>query len=235
MAYGAHGAADHVVFRAVASVDAARDYLHARGAALVGVEIDDAALAVGTNPWTGPVGFLMGNEVRERERGGGKGEGRDKNEERSKRNTHTHTPLPPPPLPSGHRPLPRPHRGVRLPGLHPPHRARHRLPQRRVRGRRRTARVRGVGGGPGSGAGGGEVRGGAAAAEDGAERCEEEGRRKGGGAFFQPFSYTLIPPPPSFLSGEPTLLPHEVDALRTARAAAKAGDWVDGLEGLALE
>ena len=65
MAHGAHGAADHVVFRHVASVGAAREYLHARGASLVGVEIDDASHDVTQDPWTGPVGFLMGNEVRE--------------------------------------------------------------------------------------------------------------------------------------------------------------------------
>ena len=36
-------------------------------------------------------------------------------------------------------------------------------------------------------------------------------------------------------TGMPTLLPHEVDALRASRAAAKEGDWVEGLQGLALE
>lgn len=38
-------------------------------------------------------------------------------------------------------------------------------------------------------------------------------------------------------AGMPTLLPHEIDALRAARAAAKAGagECVGGLEGLALE
>lgn len=33
----------------------------------------------------------------------------------------------------------------------------------------------------------------------------------------------------------PTLLPDEVEALRKTRAAAKEGDWVEGLQGLALE
>ena len=70
--FGSHGSAEHVPMRYFPTLEEAVRYLRAeRGAAIVGVEIDDAALPVTAQPFTGHTAFMLGNEV-----GGFFGEGR---------------------------------------------------------------------------------------------------------------------------------------------------------------
>jgi len=62
--FGAHGADAHVPFTHFTRLADAKAWLHARGVALVGVEIDERAVPV-TEPgaaFAGPSAFLLGNE-----------------------------------------------------------------------------------------------------------------------------------------------------------------------------
>jgi hypothetical protein len=62
--FGSHGSAEHCAMRHFPTLDAAVEYLRAeRRAAIVGVEIDDAALPVTAQPFTGNTAFMLGNEV----------------------------------------------------------------------------------------------------------------------------------------------------------------------------
>ena len=60
--FGAHGADAHVSFKHFESLAAVRAYVHEAGGCLLGIEITDASLDVGTHPFTGPTAFLLGNE-----------------------------------------------------------------------------------------------------------------------------------------------------------------------------
>jgi tRNA C32,U32 (ribose-2'-O)-methylase TrmJ len=60
--FGAHGADAHVSFRHFESLQAVHAYVHEAGGRLLGIEITEASLDVGTHPFTGPTAFLLGNE-----------------------------------------------------------------------------------------------------------------------------------------------------------------------------